>query len=75
MQLVRERGRRRGEPPNWAVLTALYHPEHVFESDMEASQHGLPRSDRVPAFLDDQNETWDDWRHDLDGVIDAGGNE
>ena len=61
------------KPPNWALLAALYHPDHVFESDYGGVNNTVYRgATGFQRFLDDQDETWDDWRHDLDGVIDAG---
>ena len=64
------------KPPKWALLAALYHPDHVFESDYGGVNNTVYRgATGFRRFLDDQDETWDDWRHDLDGVVDAGGNE
>jgi ketosteroid isomerase-like protein len=61
------------KPPDWAVLGTLYHPDHVFESDYGGVNNTAYRGAAgFQEFLADQDETWDDWRHDLDRVIDAG---
>ena len=62
------------KPPNWPLLDALYHSDHVFESDYGGVNNTVYRGARgFQRFLDDQDETWDEWQHELDGVIDAGG--
>ena len=61
------------KPPNWALLGALYHPDHVFESDYGGVNNTVYRgASGFQKFRADQDETWDDWRHDLDRVIAAG---
>jgi ketosteroid isomerase-like protein len=61
-------------PPDWARLAALYHPDHVFESDYGGVNNTAYRgASGFEEFLADQGETWGDWRHALDGVIDTGG--
>jgi ketosteroid isomerase-like protein len=61
------------KPPDWALLGALYHPDHVFESDYGGVNNtAYRRAGGFQEFLADQDETWDDWRHELDDVIDAG---
>jgi ketosteroid isomerase-like protein len=61
------------KPPDWALLDALYHPDHVFESDYGGVNNTDYRGARgLQEFLADQDETWDDWRHDLERVIDTG---
>ena len=61
------------KPPDWALLAALYHPDHVFESDYGGVNNTAYRgASGFQEFLADQDETWDDWRHQLDDVIDAG---
>jgi len=58
------------KPPDWAVLGALYHPDHVFESDYGGVNNTAYRGAAgFQAFLADQDETWDDWRHDLVAAV------
>jgi ketosteroid isomerase-like protein len=62
------------KPPDWALLAALYHPDHVFESDYGGVNNTAYRgASGFQQFLADQDETWGDWRHALEGVIDTGG--
>ena len=62
------------KPPDWALLEALYHPDHVVESDYGGVNNSVYRgASGFGEFLADQDETWDHWRHHLDGVIDPGG--
>ena len=62
------------KPPNWAVLAALYHPDHVFETDYGGVNNTVYRGARgFQRFLADQDETWDDWRHQLESVVDTDG--
>src|SRR5689334_19457760 len=62
------------KPPDWALLQALYHPDHVFESDYGGVNNTVYRGAKgFQEVLADQDETWDDWRHVLDEAIDAGG--
>lgn len=62
------------KPPNWALLNALYHPDHVFESDYGGVNNTAYRgATGFQRFLADQDETWDDWRHQLDAVVDTDG--
>lgn len=61
-------------PPNWALLNALYHPDHVFESDFGGVNNTVYRgATGFQRFLADQDETWDGWRHQLDAVVDTDG--
>ena len=61
------------KPPDWVLLEALYHPDHVFESDYGGVNNTVYRGARgFQEFLGDQDETWGAWRHDLDALIDAG---
>ena len=63
------------KPPNWALLNALYDPDHVFESDYGGVNNTVYRgATGFQRFLADQDETWDDWRHQLDAVVDTGAN-
>jgi ketosteroid isomerase-like protein len=58
---------------DWALLDALYHSDHVFESDYGGVNNTAYRgASGFQEFLADQDETWDDWRHELADVIDAG---
>ena len=62
------------KPPDWALLAALYHPDHVFESDYGGVNNTVYRgATGFQRFLADQDETWEDWRHQLDGVVDTDG--
>jgi ketosteroid isomerase-like protein len=61
------------KPPDWALLDALYHPDHVFESDYGGVNNTAYRgAGGFQEFRADQDETWADWRHELVDVIDAG---
>jgi ketosteroid isomerase-like protein len=60
-------------PPNWPVVNELYHPDHVLESDWGGINNTAYRG--AAGFresLADQAETWDEWRQELGGLIDAG---
>jgi hypothetical protein len=62
------------QPPNWALLNELSHPDHVFESDYGRVNNTVYRgATGFQRFLADQDETWDDWRHQLDAVVDRVG--
>jgi ketosteroid isomerase-like protein len=61
------------KPPDWALLDALYGSDHDFESDYGAVNNAAYRgAGGFRGFLADQEETWDEWRHELDDVIEAG---
>ena len=61
------------KPPEWAVLAELYDTDHVFESDYGGVNNTVYRgANGFQKFLTDQDETWDDWRHELVDVIDVG---
>jgi ketosteroid isomerase-like protein len=61
------------KPPDWALLDALYHADHVFESDYGGVNNtGYRGASGFQEFLTDLDETWDEWRHELDDVIEAG---
>ena len=61
-------------PPDWSVLEGLYDPDHVFESDYGGVNNSVYRgATGFQRFLADQDETWEDWRHQLDGVVDTAG--
>jgi ketosteroid isomerase-like protein len=62
------------QPPNWPVVNALYHPDHVLESDWGGVNNTVYRgASGFQESLADQDETWDEWRHELLNLIDAGG--
>jgi ketosteroid isomerase-like protein len=62
------------EPPDWSVAAALYHPQHVLESQWGGVNNTAYRGAQgYQEFLADLRETWQDWQQELDEVIDAGG--
>ena len=62
------------QPPNWPVVSALYHPDHVLESDWGGVNNTAYRgATGFQTALAEQDDTWDEWRHELREVIDAGG--
>ena len=62
------------KPPNWSVVGALYHPDHVLVSDWGGVNNTVYRgASGFQASLAEQDDTWDEWRHELRDVIDAGG--
>ena len=62
------------EPVDLAVTAALYHPEHVLESQWGGVNDTTYRGAQgYQEFLADLRDTWDDWRQELEEVIDAGG--
>jgi ketosteroid isomerase-like protein len=61
------------KPPDWSVVNALYDPDHVLESDWGGVNRTAYRGARgFQKSLADQDETWDEWRHELQSVTDAG---
>lgn len=62
------------EPVDLSAAAALYHPEHVLESQWGGVNDTTYRGGQgYQAFLADLRETWDDWQQQLDDVIDARG--
>src|SRR5687768_10573809 len=62
------------KPPNWPVVNALYHPDHVLESNFGGINNTVYRgASGFRESLADHDETWDDWSHELRGLIDVGG--
>jgi ketosteroid isomerase-like protein len=62
------------EPLDRSVAAALYHPQHVLESQWGGVNDTAYRGAQgYQDFLADLRETWDDWHQQLDEVIDAGG--
>ena len=61
------------KPPNWSALNVLYHPDHVLESDWGGVNNTLYRgASGFQESLAEQDETWEEWRHELRDIIDAG---
>ena len=62
------------KPPNWPEVNALYHPDHVLESNFGGINDTAYRgASGFRESLADQDETWDDWSHELRDIIDTGG--
>jgi ketosteroid isomerase-like protein len=62
------------KPPNWSVLDALYHPDHVLASDWGGVNNTVYRGAKgFQESLLDQDDAWDEWRQELREVIDTGG--
>jgi ketosteroid isomerase-like protein len=62
------------KPPNWSVVSALYHPDHVLVSDWGGVNDSAYRgASGFQESLAEQDDTWDEWRHELRDLIDAGG--
>jgi ketosteroid isomerase-like protein len=61
------------KPPNWPVVNALYHREHELITNWGGVNDTVYRgAGGFEASLLDQDETWDDWRQELLGIVDAG---
>jgi hypothetical protein len=62
------------KPPNWSVLDALYHPDHVLASDWGGVNNTVYRGAKgFQESLLDQDDAWDEWRQELREVIDTSG--
>ena len=62
------------EPLDLSVVAALYHPQHVLESQWGGVNDRAYRGAQgYQEFLADLGETWADWQQQLDEVIDTGG--
>jgi ketosteroid isomerase-like protein len=62
------------KPPNWSVVSALYDPDHVLESDWGGVNNTAYSGARgFEESIAEQDDAWDEWRHELRDLIDAGG--
>ncbi len=62
------------KPPDWSVVSALYHPDHVLVSDWGGVNNTAYRgASGFQESLAEQDGAWDEWRHELRDLIDAGG--
>ena len=61
------------QPPDLATVNALYHRDHVLTSDWGADGKTLHGMEGFAEVREDLDEAWEDWRQEIDDVIDAGG--
>jgi ketosteroid isomerase-like protein len=62
-------------PPDLAVVNALYHPDHLLHSDFGAVENRTYRGAvGYREAIADMDETWSEWRQEIDDLIDSGGN-
>ena len=62
------------KPPDWSVLGALYHPDHILVSDWGGVNNTVYRgAEGFQESLLEQDDAWDEWRQELREVIDTGG--
>jgi ketosteroid isomerase-like protein len=61
-------------PPDWSVVNALFHPDHVLETDWGGVDNTVYRgAEGFRRSTAEQAEIWDEWRHELAELIDGGG--
>jgi ketosteroid isomerase-like protein len=58
--------------PDVATVNALYHPEHVLESNWGAEGGTYRGAHGLRQVLADMDDFWDEWRQEIDEVINAG---
>jgi ketosteroid isomerase-like protein len=60
------------QPPDFEVVNALYHPDHVISSDWGVEARAYHGARGFAEFLRDMNATWQDWHQEIDSILDAG---
>src|ERR1700719_3807059 len=63
------------QPPDFGTVNALYHPEHVLTSDWGAEGHTYHGASGFAEARGDLDAAWQQWRHEVDDVLDAGGDD
>jgi ketosteroid isomerase-like protein len=60
------------QPPDFGTVNALYHPDHVLTSDWGVEGRVYDGARGFAEALSDLNAAWQEWRQEIDDVIDAG---
>jgi ketosteroid isomerase-like protein len=60
------------QPPDFDTVSALYHPDHVLTSDWGVEGKAYDGAPGFAEALSDLNAAWQEWRQEIDDVIDAG---
>jgi ketosteroid isomerase-like protein len=62
------------QPPDLQTVNALYHPDHVLTSDWGIEGKTYRGARGFAEAVTDMNATWQEWRQEVDEVLDAGEN-
>jgi ketosteroid isomerase-like protein len=60
------------QPPDIKTINALYHPEHVLTSDWGVEGKTYHGAAGFAAAVADLDAAWQEWRQELDDVLEAG---
>jgi len=63
------------QPPDFETVNALYHPEHVLTSDWGIEGRRYHGASGFAEAVADLNAAWQEWRQEVDDVLDAGGGD
>ena len=63
------------KPPDFATVNALYHPDHVLTSDWGVEGRTYLGARGFAEAMADLDAAWQDWRQEVDEIIDAGEDE
>src|SRR5437763_13529196 len=60
------------KPPDFETVNALYHADHVLRSDWGVEGRTYRGASGFGEAIDDLNATWEEWRQEIDDILDAG---
>ncbi len=60
------------KPPDFETVNALYHADHVLRSDWGVEGRTYRGASGFAEAIDDLNATWQEWRQEIDDILDAG---
>jgi ketosteroid isomerase-like protein len=63
------------KPPDFETVNALYHADHVLRSDWGVEGRTYRGASGFAEAIDDLNATWQEWRQEIDDILDAGGDD
>jgi ketosteroid isomerase-like protein len=63
------------QPPDFATVNALYHPDHVLTSDWGVEGRSYHGASGFAEAIADLNAAWQEWRQEVDEIRDAGGDD
>jgi len=63
------------QPPDFETVNVLYHPEHVLTSDWGVESRSYHGASGFAEAIADLNAAWQEWRQEVDDVLDPGGGD
>src|SRR5437763_4241435 len=60
------------KPPDFETVDALYHADHVLRSDGGVEGRTYRGASGFAEAIDDLDATWQEWRQEIDDILDAG---